>query len=86
MRSRIEHDVLPDLIADRNDVVLLAEPGQQREVLRSVHGARGVERIVEQNDARLRRKGARQHVLGEAPIRWLEPDEAWNAAGPPHER
>ena len=73
--------VLPDLVADRNRIELLAEPRQQFEVLAGInHGGR-IERIVEQHRLGLVVEDAGQHLLGQPPVRRLEPQQARNAAG-----
>ena len=84
--AAVEDHVLPHLVADRDGAGLFAEARQQFEVLAAVDGAGRIERVVEQHHLGLRREGARQHLLGEAPVRRLEPHEARHAAGALHQR
>jgi hypothetical protein len=82
----VEHDVLPHLVAHRDGIKLLAVARQQLEILAREHGGGWVERIIEQHHARLRGEGARELFLIEAPMRRLEPHEAWHAPCPLHQR
>ena len=81
MLAAIEGHVLPDLVADRDGVELLAEPRQQFEVFARIdHGGR-IERIVEQHRLGLVIEDAAQHLLVQPPVRRLEPQQPRNAAG-----
>ena len=79
--SAVEDDVLPDLIADRNTVELLAEARQQFEVFARIDHGRRIERIVEQHRLGLVIEGSAQHFFREPPVRRLEAQQARNAAG-----
>ena len=81
MLAAVEDHVLPDLIADRNRVELLAEPRQQFEVFTGIDDGGRIERVVEQHRLGLVIEDACQHLLGQPPVRRLEPQQARNAAG-----
>ena len=74
-------DVLPDLVADRDRIELLAEPRQQFEVLARIDHRGGIERIVEQHRLGLAVEDASQRLLGQPPVRRLEAHQTRNAAG-----
>ena len=81
MLAAVEDHMLPDLVADRDRVELLAEPRQQFEVLARIDHGGGIERIVEQHRLGLVVEGAPQHLLRQPPMRRLEPQQPRNAAG-----
>ena len=86
MAPAVEHDVLPDLVAQGDRIEADAEIGQEGEVFGTEDDRRRIERIVEQDDLGLPREGARQRRLRQPETRRLEGDEARHAAGPAHER
>src|ERR1700724_3723421 len=81
MLAAIENHVLPDLVADRDAVELLAEPRQQFEVLARINDRRGIERIVEEYGLGVTVEDTLQRLLGQAPTRRLEAHQTRHASG-----
>ena len=81
MLAAVEDHVLPDLVADRDGVELLAEPRQQFEVFARIDDGGRIERIVEQHRLGLVVEDACQHLLVQPPVRRFEAQQPRNAAG-----
>ena len=86
MADAVEHDVLPDLVADGDRVVVDAGAGEHLERLAAVDDGGRIERIVEQNDARAVGEGGGEIGLVEGPKRRLQRDELRHAAGALNQR
>ena len=81
MLAAVEDHVLPDLVADRDRIELLAEPRQQFEVLARIDHRGGIERIVEEDGLGLVVEDASQRLLRQPPMRRFEAHQTRDAAG-----
>ena len=87
MGAAVEDDMLPDLVGERDRVGTDAGLGEQRQLLaRRTSGAVGIVRIVEDDEAGLRRERLGQRLLGDPPAGRGQPDQPRHAAGAQHQR
>ena len=82
----VEDDVLVHLVADRIDVVLQAEPGDEGQFLLVEDLRAGIHRRVEQDQLGLRPEGGGQFLPGQPPVWRLQPHQLRHAPCPSHHR
>ncbi len=80
MGAAIEGQMLPDLVADGDDVVAHAPVGQHLQLFGAIDPGGRVQRIVEEDDPGPGRGDLFQRLGGDPPLRRLQPDETGDAA------
>src|SRR5690606_338168 len=86
MRKAVKGYMLPDLIANCDDIELHAISRKQFEILTWIDDACGVERIVEQNRARLVTECTRKRFFIQTPMWRLQTNEFRHTPGPADQR